>query len=99
MRPGRAPAPGRLRNPGIHWIGSRIILDRCGNFATNFVSECGSNGGCSSSEYEYASKGASMRMRLIAVLAVLMASFTLGGCFFHHNQAVMTEPEALPPLK
>ena len=50
------------------------------------------------SEYEYASKGASMRMRLIAVLAVLMASFTLGGCF-HHNQTVMTEPEALPPLK
>jgi hypothetical protein len=51
------------------------------------------------SEYEYASKGASMRMRLIAVLAVLMASFTLGGCFFHHNQTVMTESEALPPLK
>jgi hypothetical protein len=51
------------------------------------------------SEYEYVSKGASMRMRLIAVLAVLMASFTLGGCFFHHNQTVMTESEALPPLK
>ena len=51
------------------------------------------------SEYEYASKGASMRMRLIAVLAVLIASFTLGGCFFHHHQTVMAEPEALPPLK
>jgi hypothetical protein len=38
-----------------------------------------------------------MRMRLIAVLAVLMASCTLGGCFFHHNQAVVTE--TLPPLK
>jgi hypothetical protein len=36
-------------------------------------------------------------MRLIAVLAVLMASCTLGGCFFHHNQAVVTE--TLPPLK
>lgn len=43
-----------------------------------------------------ASKGASMRMRLIAVLAVLTASFALGGCF-HHNQAVIVEP--LPPLK
>ena len=43
--------------------------------------------------------GASMRMRLIAVLAVLTASFTLGGCFFHHNQAVMVEPQRLPPLK
>jgi|SRR3990170_8605973 len=52
------------------------------------------------SEYEYAYfKGASMRMRLIAVLAVLIASFTLGGCFFHHHQTVMAEPEALPPLK
>ena len=50
------------------------------------------------SEYEYASKGASMRMRLIAVLAVLTACFTLGGCF-HHNQTVIAEPEALPPLK
>ena len=39
-----------------------------------------------------------MRMRLIAVLAVLAASFTLGGCF-HHNQAVMVEPQLLPPLK
>ena len=43
--------------------------------------------------------GASMRMRLIAVLAVLTASFTLGGCFFHHNQAVMVAPQPLPPLK
>ena len=50
------------------------------------------------SEYEYASKGASMRMRLIAVLAVLTAFSALGGCF-HHNQAVMVEPQALPPLK
>jgi len=39
-----------------------------------------------------------MRMRLIAVLAVLTASFTLGGCF-HHNQAVIVEPQSLPPLK
>jgi hypothetical protein len=37
-------------------------------------------------------------MRLIAVLAVLsMALLPLGGCFFHHNQAVVTQP--LPPLK
>lgn len=40
-----------------------------------------------------------MRMRLIAVLAVLAASFTLGGCFFHHNQAVIVEPQRLPALK
>jgi hypothetical protein len=40
-----------------------------------------------------------MRMRLIAVLAVLTASFTLGGCFFHHNEAVMVAPQPLPPLK
>jgi hypothetical protein len=46
------------------------------------------------------SQGASMRMRLrvIAVLAVLTASFALGGCF-HHNQSVMVEPQSLPPLK
>jgi hypothetical protein len=44
-------------------------------------------------------KGASMRMRLIAVLAVLTASVALGGCFFHHNQSVMVEPQTLPPLK
>jgi hypothetical protein len=37
-------------------------------------------------------------MRLIAVLAVLMVSFTLGGCFFHH-QAAIVEPQPLPPLK
>jgi hypothetical protein len=43
--------------------------------------------------------GASMRMRMIAVLAVLTASFALGGCFFHHNQAVMVESQRLPPLK
>jgi hypothetical protein len=40
-----------------------------------------------------------MRMRLIAVLAVLTLSVALEGCFFHHNQAVMVEPQALPPLK
>jgi hypothetical protein len=40
-----------------------------------------------------------MRMRVIAVLAVLAASWTLGGCFFHHNQAVIVEPQNLPPLK
>jgi hypothetical protein len=37
-------------------------------------------------------------MRLIAVLAVLTASFALGGCFFHHNQAIVA-PQPLPPLK
>jgi len=84
------------RNP-LDWPG--IILDRCGNFATNFASECGSNGGCSSVSMSTRLRGLVCRMRLIAVLAVLMASFTLGGCFFHHNQTVMTEPEALPPLK
>ena len=37
-------------------------------------------------------------MRMIAILAVLaVASVPLGGCFFHHNQAVVTQP--LPPLK
>lgn len=39
-----------------------------------------------------------MRMRVIAVLAVLAASVTLGGCFFHHNQAIV-QPQPLPPLK
>ena len=92
LRPGGSGTPESI---GLAWN----HLDRCDNFATNFASECGSNGGCSSSEYEYASKGASMRMRLIAVLAVLIASFTLGGCFFHHHQAAMTDPETLPPLK
>ena len=38
-----------------------------------------------------------MRMRLIAVLAVLTASFTLGGCF--HHQAAIVESQPLPPLK
>jgi hypothetical protein len=38
-----------------------------------------------------------MRMRLIAVLAVLMASATLGACF--HHQAAIVEPQPLPPLK
>jgi hypothetical protein len=37
-------------------------------------------------------------MRMIAILAVLsVASVPLGGCFFHHNQAVVAQP--LPPLK
>jgi hypothetical protein len=35
---------------------------------------------------------------MIAVLAVLLACSTLGGCFFHHHQAIV-EPVALPPLK
>jgi hypothetical protein len=35
---------------------------------------------------------------MIAVLVVLSAALTpLGGCFFHHNQAVVAQP--LPPLK
>ncbi len=37
-------------------------------------------------------------MRVIAVLAVLLASWTLGGCFFHHHQTIV-EPVTLPPLK
>jgi len=36
-------------------------------------------------------------MRVIAVLAVLSVALPLGGCFFHHNQAVVAQP--LPPLK
>ena len=37
-------------------------------------------------------------MRMIAVLAVLLvALLPLGGCFFHHNQAVVAQP--LRPLK
>jgi hypothetical protein len=36
-------------------------------------------------------------MRIIAFLAALSACVALGGCFFHHNQAVVTE--TLPPLK
>jgi hypothetical protein len=37
-------------------------------------------------------------MRMFAVLAVLaVALLPLGGCFFHHNQAVGAQP--LPPLK
>jgi hypothetical protein len=35
---------------------------------------------------------------MIAVLALLSEALTpLGGCFFHHNQAVVAQP--LPPLK
>ena len=30
-------------------------------------------------------------MRIIAFLAALSACVALGGCFFHHNQAVVTE--------
>jgi hypothetical protein len=37
-------------------------------------------------------------MRMIAILAVFSVALTpLGGCFFHHNQAVVAQP--LPPLK
>jgi hypothetical protein len=36
-------------------------------------------------------------MRVIVILAVLLAPMVLGGCFFHHNQAVVAQP--LPPLK
>jgi hypothetical protein len=36
-------------------------------------------------------------MRMIAFLAVLSVAVALGGCFFHHNQAVVSE--TLPPLK
>jgi hypothetical protein len=34
-------------------------------------------------------------MRLIAVLAILIVAFPLGGCF--HHQATVAQP--LPPLK
>ena len=36
-------------------------------------------------------------MRVIVILTVLTAPVALGGCFFHHNQAVVAQP--LPPLK
>jgi hypothetical protein len=39
-----------------------------------------------------------MRLRMIAILAVLAAFMALGGCF-HHNQVFMSDPQALPPLK
>jgi predicted small integral membrane protein len=93
---GRAPAPGRLRDPGIHWIGLESSCTLW-QFRHQFCFGMWFQWRLFFSEYEY--KGASMRVRLIAVLAVLMASFTLGGCFFHHNQTVMAEPDALPPLK
>jgi hypothetical protein len=35
---------------------------------------------------------------MIALLAVLSACVALGGCFFHHHQAIR-EPVMLPPLK
>jgi hypothetical protein len=35
-------------------------------------------------------------MRLIAVVAILMALIPLGGCFHHHQATVA---EQLPPLK
>ena len=85
------------RKFGIARIPADSIVPRCGKFVTNFPGKCASNRGCWSL-HEYASKGASMRMRLIAVLAVLTAFSALGGCF-HHNQAVIVEPQALPPLK
>ncbi len=43
-------------------------------------------------------RSGSFVMRMIAFLAVLsVALLPLGGCFFHHNQAVEAQP--LPPLK
>jgi hypothetical protein len=36
-------------------------------------------------------------MRLVAVLAVLMASAALSACF--HHQAAIVELQSLPPLK
>lgn len=83
------------RKFGIARIPADSIVPRCGKFVTNFPGKCASIetvGRCMST------KGASMRMRLIAVLAVLTAFSALGGCF-HHNQAVIVEPQALPPLK
>jgi hypothetical protein len=98
MPPGRAPAPGKLRGPRnpLDWLWNHP--GALWQFRHQFCFGMWFQWRLFVSEYEYASKGASMRMRLIAVLAVLMACFTLGGCF-HHNQTVMTEPEALPPLK
>ena len=40
-----------------------------------------------------------MRMLVICVI-VLTTAIELGGCFFHwHQQAVVTQPVAAPPLK
>jgi len=40
-------------------------------------------------------------MRTLIVCAVMLtAAIGLGGCFFHwHQQAVVTQPVAAPPLK
>jgi hypothetical protein len=40
-------------------------------------------------------------VKVIAALAIMAVGLTLGGCFHHHQQAVVTEPlpPAAPPLK
>jgi len=37
-------------------------------------------------------------MRIFVALAVIAASLTLGGCFFHHTQEVYTA-ELPPPME
>lgn len=79
---------------------SPIIATRCGNFATNSLGKYASNDAVASISVSASTricKGASMRMRLVAVLAVFMASATLSACF--HHQAAIVEPQPLPPLK
>jgi hypothetical protein len=39
-------------------------------------------------------------MRALIIWASLVAAaMSLGGCFWHHQAAVVTEPMAAPPLK
>jgi hypothetical protein len=39
-------------------------------------------------------------MRMLVILIMLTTATGLGGCFFHwHQQAVVTQPVAAPPLK
>jgi len=73
------------------WEGSRV-LGECCKSVTRLAAKCGWLRGTVMSRYE---SGAVMRV--IVILAVLLAPMVLGGCFFHHNQAVVAQP--LPPLK
>ena len=36
-------------------------------------------------------------MRILVVIAITLAAIGLGGCFWHHQAAVFTQPA--PPLK
>ena len=71
--------------------GSRVPGECCKS-VTHLAAKCGWLSGTVMSRYE---SGAVMRV--IVILAVLLAPMALGGCFFHHNQAVVAQP--LPPLK